>query len=127
MIKRVKKIVTEREVALNNNYKIFWKNNPIAKIKKGKNYLSPKIEIIADEALDLEAKEDLLSFLICSIFKISFLALSSVSNKLTALGFLAHVAKKTNPLKHSATYIAKPTYQSTTKQFPKISLLTNKN
>ena len=63
LIKRVKKIVTEKEVTLNNNYKIFWKNNPIAKIKKGKNYLSPKIEIIADEALDLETKEDLLSFL----------------------------------------------------------------
>ena len=37
-----------------NNYKIVWKNNSIAKIRKGKNYLSPEIDIIADEALDLK-------------------------------------------------------------------------
>ena len=30
-------------------------NNPIAKIKKGENYLNPEIEIIADEhTLDIE-------------------------------------------------------------------------
>ena len=30
----------------------------IAKIKKGNNYLSPGIEIISDEALDLQIKEE---------------------------------------------------------------------
>ena len=38
--------------------KFTWKNNPIAKIKKGKNYLSPEIDIIADEALDLKQRKD---------------------------------------------------------------------
>jgi len=60
---RVKEIIQKKEVQLRNNYKIYWKENPIAKIKKGKNYLSPEVEIISDEALDAEAKEELFYFL----------------------------------------------------------------
>jgi len=61
--KRVKSIINDKGIALNQSYKISWKNNPIAKIKKGKNYLSPEIEVIADEALDTKTKEDLFIFL----------------------------------------------------------------
>ena len=57
--KRVEKIVDEKNLALNKNFKICWKNNPIAKIRKGKNYLSPEIEVIADDALDAKAYEKL--------------------------------------------------------------------
>ena len=60
---RTKEIINKKEVELRNNSKIYWKENPIAKIKKGKNYLSPEVEIISDEALDVEAKEELLHFL----------------------------------------------------------------
>ena len=63
LVKRVEKIINEKDIFLDSSYKILWKNNPIAKIKRGKNYLSPEIEIIADEALDLDAKGNLLSFL----------------------------------------------------------------
>tara|TARA_B100000029_G_scaffold504633_1_gene583818 strand:+ start:21 stop:2489 length:2469 start_codon:yes stop_codon:yes gene_type:complete len=61
--KRVKNIITNKDIVINQSYKISWKNNPIGKIKKGKNYLSPEIEIIADESIDSETKEDLLIFL----------------------------------------------------------------
>jgi len=61
--KRVKSIINDKGIVLNQSYKISWKNNPIAKIKKGKNYLSPEIEVIADEALDTKTKEDLFIFL----------------------------------------------------------------
>jgi len=61
--KRVKNIINNKDIDLNNNYKISWKNNPIAKIRKGKNYLSPEIEIIADEALDTKTKKGLFIFL----------------------------------------------------------------
>ena len=61
--KRVKNIIINKEVVLDKNYKISWKNNPIAKIKKGKNYLHPEIEIISDEALDLKTMEDLFNFI----------------------------------------------------------------
>jgi len=61
--KRVKNIIVDKDVVINQDYKISWKNNPIGKIKKGKNYLSPEIEIIADESLDTKIKEDLFVFL----------------------------------------------------------------
>ena len=41
----------------------FLENNSIARIKKGKNYISPEIEIIADESLELSTKNSLLNFL----------------------------------------------------------------
>ncbi len=61
--RRVEEIIDKKEIELGNNYKILWKSNPIAKIKKGNNYLSPGIEIISDEALDLQIKEDFHKFL----------------------------------------------------------------
>ena len=63
LTKRVEKIIAEKEISLDNNYKVLWKNDPIAKIKKGKNYLSPEIEVIADEAIKVEVKENLSAFL----------------------------------------------------------------
>ncbi len=63
LIKRSKEIIQKKELELSNDYKINWKNNPIARIKKGKNYLSPEIDIIADEALDINTKKDLLNAL----------------------------------------------------------------
>ncbi len=59
--KRAKEIIEKKELEIKNNYKIYWKDNPVAKITKGKNYLSPEIEIIADEALEINVKEDLSS------------------------------------------------------------------
>ena len=60
---RVKKIIGEKVLELKNDYKIYWKENPIAKIKKGNNYLSPEFEIIADEVLDFKTKEELSYFI----------------------------------------------------------------
>jgi hypothetical protein len=40
--------------------KFIRKNNPIAKIKKGINYLSPEIEVITDEALDINFRKNLI-------------------------------------------------------------------
>jgi len=61
LIKRAKEIIDKKELELKDNYKIYWKDSPIAKVIKGKNYLSPEIEIIADEALETNMKEDLSS------------------------------------------------------------------
>ena len=63
LIKRVKEIIDKKELELKENYKIYWKDSPIVKIKKGKNYLTPEIEIIADDALEINEKENLSSFL----------------------------------------------------------------
>ncbi len=63
LTKRVQKIIEEKNLFINDDGKILWNNNPIAKIKKGENYLSPEIDIIADDALPLENKNELRIFL----------------------------------------------------------------
>ncbi len=61
--KRVNEIVNLKDISIDKNSKIIWKNNPIAKLKKGHNYLSPDIEIIADESVSQESKVKLEEFL----------------------------------------------------------------
>ena len=61
--KRVKKIIESKNISIDLNSKIIWKDNPIARLKKGHDYLSPEIEIIADESIDLQTKLQLEEFL----------------------------------------------------------------
>ena len=63
LIQRVDKILTDKDLEINNENKIIWKNNPIARLKKGNNYLNPEIDIIADESLNLDTKIKLTRFL----------------------------------------------------------------
>jgi ATP-dependent RNA helicase SUPV3L1/SUV3 len=63
LIKRVNIIIKEKDLFIDLENKITWQNNPIAKIKKGENYLTPEIEIIADDALPLDDKKKLEQFL----------------------------------------------------------------
>ncbi len=63
LVRRVKEIIDKKELELKENYKIYWKDSPIGKIKKGKNYLTPEIEIISDDALEINEKENLSYFL----------------------------------------------------------------
>ena len=59
LIKRVNIITKEKNLSIGLENKIIWENNPVAKIKKGENYLSPEIEIIADDALPADEKKKL--------------------------------------------------------------------
>ena len=59
LMRRTNKIIKNDNLELNNDHKIYWGDNPIAYIKPGKNYLNPKLELIVDEAVDLESKEKL--------------------------------------------------------------------
>lgn len=63
LIKRVKTIIKEKNLSINFDNKIIWQDNPIAKIKKGENYLIPELEIVADDSLPLEEKRELAQFL----------------------------------------------------------------
>jgi ATP-dependent RNA helicase SUPV3L1/SUV3 len=63
LIKRVDEILTTSEITTDNESRIIWKNNPIARLKKGNNYLNPVIDIIADESLNEESKSKLNIFL----------------------------------------------------------------
>ena len=59
LIKRVDEIISKAEVHIDESNKILWKNNPIASLKKGNNYLNPEISIIADDSLNAETKSRL--------------------------------------------------------------------
>ena len=63
LIKRVSAIVENENINLDDNCNIIWKNNQIARLKKGNNYLNPEIEIISDDTLDDTSKSKLESFL----------------------------------------------------------------
>ena len=63
LIKRVDKILKEDELIVSNENKVIWKNNPIARLKKGNDYLSPEVDIIADDSLNAESKTKLNNFL----------------------------------------------------------------
>ena len=63
LINRAKEISEKKELEFKDDFKIYWKDNPVAKIKKGSNYLSPEIDIIADEALDINFRKDLITSL----------------------------------------------------------------
>jgi ATP-dependent RNA helicase SUPV3L1/SUV3 len=59
LIKRVKTITEEGNLSIDLENKILWQNNPIAKIKKGENYLTPEVEVISDDALPPEERKKL--------------------------------------------------------------------
>ena len=63
LIKRVNEILENKEIFVNNENKIIWKNNPIARLKKGNDYLNPEVDIIADDSLNTDSKIKLKNFL----------------------------------------------------------------
>ena len=63
LVKRVEEILSKGEIEINNESKIIWKNNPIARLKKGNDYLSPDVDIIADDSLREDSKSKLMLFL----------------------------------------------------------------
>ena len=59
LIRRVGKIVESEVLSFNDDYKIYWRDHPIAYLTPGKNYLNPKLELLVDDAIDPESKEKL--------------------------------------------------------------------
>ena len=59
LIRRAAKIIENESFEISDDHKIYWMDNPIAYLVPGKNYLNPKLELLVDEALDLESKEKL--------------------------------------------------------------------
>ena len=49
LVKRVEEILTKKEVSINNQNQIIWKENAIARLKKGNDYLSPEIDILVED------------------------------------------------------------------------------
>ena len=63
LTKRVNLIISSGILKLNEDSRLLWLDNPIAKIIPGKNYLEPNIDLITDDILDLDSKNELKEFL----------------------------------------------------------------
>ena len=59
LMRRTNNIIKDETLNLGNDHKIYWMDSPIAYIIPGKNYLSPNLELLVDEAIDEESKEKL--------------------------------------------------------------------
>ena len=61
--KRIQSIIDTGLIELNNDFKIYWKKFPIAKLIPGKDYLNPDIFLIVDDILENNDKKKLLEFI----------------------------------------------------------------
>ena len=65
--KRINNIIQEdiknAALELKEDFKIFWKDNPIATIIPGKDYLNPKIKLLIDDSLDVDEQSELKNYL----------------------------------------------------------------
>ena len=59
LMRRASRIIKTEFFEINDDHKIYWNNYPIAYLTTGKNYLNPNLELLVDEAIDLESKEKL--------------------------------------------------------------------
>ncbi len=80
LMRRVNKIIKNEAFDLSDDHKIYWENYPIAYILRGKNYLNPELELIVDEAIDLESKEKLKTDLRKKLYSLISSELSDLVN-----------------------------------------------
>ena len=63
ILNRIRQIKETSLIELKDDFKIYWKNFPIAKLSAGKDYLNPEINLIIDDMIDGIDKSDFSRFL----------------------------------------------------------------
>ena len=63
LLKRIETIIETGLVELKDDFKIYWKKSPIAKLMPGRDYLNANIEIIVDDILERNQTQKLIIFL----------------------------------------------------------------
>ena len=63
IINRIQQIMDTGLIELKDDFKIYWKNDPIAKLTSGSDYLNPKIELIIDEMIENNERNNLNDYL----------------------------------------------------------------
>jgi len=61
--KRIRSIIDTGLIEIKDDFKIYWKNFPIAKLIAGKDYLNPDIFLIVDDILENNDKQKLSEFI----------------------------------------------------------------
>ena len=63
IISRIQQIIDTGLIELKDDFKIYWRNNPIAKLAAGSDYLNPKINLIIDEMIENDERNKLNEYL----------------------------------------------------------------
>jgi ATP-dependent RNA helicase SUPV3L1/SUV3 len=61
--KRIKQIIDIGLLEIKNDFKIYWKKFPIAKLAPGKDYLDPELSLIVDDIVESNEKNKLQQYL----------------------------------------------------------------
>ncbi|MDA7572775.1 helicase-related protein [Candidatus Pelagibacter sp.] len=61
--KRIQTIIKTGLVEIKDDFKIYWKNFPIAKLETGKDYLNPELFLMVDDILENTDKQQLSEFI----------------------------------------------------------------
>ncbi len=96
IIDRIEQIIETGLIELKDDFKIYWKNNPIAKLAKGSDYLNPKIDLIIDEMIENDERNKLNDYLNEWIIK-------KIENELDSLIKLKNI-KEENPELRALAY-----------------------
>ena len=63
ILKRINQIIQTGSIDIKNDFKIYWNNYPIAKLRKGKDYLAPEIDLVIDDMVEAKDRNKLKIFL----------------------------------------------------------------
>jgi len=61
--KRVQSIIDTGLINLNEDFKIYWNDFPIAKLTTGSNYLNPNFDLLVDDIIEQNTKQKLNNFI----------------------------------------------------------------
>ena len=90
--KRIQTIIDTGLIELKDDFKIYWNKFPISKLKAGKDYLNPGLELIVDDILD-QSQKIKLAYYIEKWLK------NKVTNVLTSLVDLKNLNEKNSSVK----------------------------
>ncbi len=63
IINRIQQIIDTGLIELKDDFKIYWRNDPIAKLIPGSDYLNPKIDLLIDEMIENNERNNLNDYL----------------------------------------------------------------
>ena len=92
IVNRIKEIVDTGLIEIKEDFKIYWNNEPIAKLIPGLDYLNPKIDLIIDEMIETDERSKLNNYLTKWINK-------KIKNELNSLIELKNIREKNSEIR----------------------------
>ena len=92
IVNRIKEIVDTGLIEIKEDFKIYWNNEPIARLIPGLDYLNPKIDLIIDEMIETDERSKLNIYLTKWINK-------KIKNELNSLIELKNIREKNSEIR----------------------------